>query len=64
MRSAGLFFAFGNPSALTGLVYNDASTRLLERFGGAYSSIAPGLRRPYDIREFGFKILVLACSDP
>ncbi len=44
---AGRYLDFGNPAALSGLVFDSQSGQLLERFGGAYSSIAPDLHRPY-----------------
>ena len=44
---AGRYLDFGDPGSLSGLVYNEQTGQLLERFGGAYSSIDPQLRRPY-----------------
>jgi|SRR5579871_885791 len=56
---AGRYLDFGNPNSLNGNVYQwmDANSNgrfeagergaLLTRFGGAYSSISPSLRRPY-----------------
>ncbi|HWB95552.1 MAG TPA: hypothetical protein VG672_02590, partial [Bryobacteraceae bacterium] len=56
---AGRYLDFGNPNSLTGNVYQWISPdpaalyqpsqrgSLLLRFGGPYSSIAPGLGRPY-----------------
>ncbi len=46
-RLAGRYLDFGNPAALSGLVFDAQSGQLLERFGGAYSSIARNLHRPY-----------------
>ncbi|HUB31662.1 MAG TPA: hypothetical protein VMA31_01490 [Bryobacteraceae bacterium] len=44
---AGRYLDFGNPAALSGLVYDAQTGQLVERFGGAYSSIDPNLERPY-----------------
>jgi hypothetical protein len=56
---AGRYLDFGNPNSLNGNVYQwidrnsddmfepDEQGALLTRFGGAYSSISPSLRRPY-----------------
>lgn len=46
-RLAGRYLDFADPSALSGLVYDAQTGQLLERFGGAYSTIAPDLKRPY-----------------
>jgi hypothetical protein len=46
-RLAGRYLDFGDPSALSGLVYDAQTGELLERFGGAYSTIAADLKRPY-----------------
>jgi hypothetical protein len=46
-RLAGRLLDFADPSALSGLVYGAQTGQLLERFGGAYSTIAPDLKRPY-----------------
>ncbi|HTX39241.1 MAG TPA: hypothetical protein VME43_29655 [Bryobacteraceae bacterium] len=44
---AGRYLDFGDPESLSGLVYSAPNGQLLERFGGAYSSIDAHLRRPY-----------------
>jgi len=47
---AGRYLDFGNPNSLNGNVYqwiDGEEGALLTRFGGAYSSISPSLRRPY-----------------
>lgn len=44
---AGRYLDYADPAALSGLVYNEQTEQLLERFGGAYSDIAPDLKRPY-----------------
>ena len=46
-RLAGQYLDFAGSGALSGLISDAATGRLLERFGGAYCSIAPGLKRPY-----------------
>ena len=46
-RLAGRYLDFADPSALSGLVYDAQTGQLLERFGGAYSTIMPDLKRPY-----------------
>jgi len=46
-RLAGRYLDFADPDSLSGLVYNAQTGQLVERFGGAWSSIAPGLKRPY-----------------
>jgi hypothetical protein len=46
-RLAGRYLDFADPSALSGLVYSAQTGQLLERFGGAWSTIAPDLKRPY-----------------
>ena len=46
-RLAGRDLDFANPESLSGLVYNSSGTVLLKRFGGSYSDIARGLKRPY-----------------
>ena len=47
---AGRYLDFGDPNSLGGSVYEwngSEQANLLVRFGGQYSSISPGLRRPY-----------------
>ncbi len=44
---AGRYLDYADPQALTGLVFDPASGALLSRFGGAFSSVAAGLQRPY-----------------
>jgi len=44
---AGRYLDFADPGALSGLVYDAQTGQLLQRFGGAYSSIDPSLKRPY-----------------
>jgi hypothetical protein len=44
---AGRYLDFADPASLSALVYDAITGRLVERFGGAWSSIAPGLKRPY-----------------
>ena len=46
-RLAGRYLDYADPRSLSGLVYDAASGVLVERFGGAWSSVAPGLKRPY-----------------
>lgn len=46
----GRFLDFADPGSLSGLVYSAQNGQLLERFGGAYSSIDPHLARPYTDR--------------
>jgi hypothetical protein len=46
-RLTGRLLDFADPSALSGLVYGAQTGQLMERFGGAYSTIAPDLKRPY-----------------
>ncbi len=44
---AGRYLDFADSDALSGLVYDAQTGQLLQRFGGAYSSIDPHLKRPY-----------------
>ena len=72
---AGRYIDFGNPNSLSGNVYQwiDRNSdgrfepgeegTLLTRFGGAYSSISPSLRRPYaDEFNFGAELALAAHS--
>ena len=44
---AGRYLDFADPGALSGQVYDAQTGQLLNRFGGAYSSIDRSLKRPY-----------------
>ena len=44
---AGRYLDFADPGALNGQVSDPQKGQLLQRFGGAYSGIEPGLKRPY-----------------
>jgi hypothetical protein len=46
-RLAGRYLDFGNPQSLSAQVYDATGGTLLQRFGGAFSGIAAGLKRPY-----------------
>jgi hypothetical protein len=46
-RLAGRYLDFADTHSLSALVYDASGGVLLQRFGGAYSDIARGLKRPY-----------------
>jgi len=46
-RLAGQYLDYSNSQSLTALVYDPSGRTVLQRFGGAYSAIVPGLKRPY-----------------
>lgn len=46
-RLAGRYLDFADPESLSALVFDTSTGALLQRFGGAYSGVAPSLKRPY-----------------